>query len=188
MKDPLDCLPLKFYPTPSPALFVALILWLNEWSRHIWCIILYYGSTHIQPWYLSTTRNLLCVLCYKTPVYWSLTHNMVFSSTLIWYDTQTHKARTGSNRLKHPFKYILTPPVMCSQQLSYYIELISCSYQTITWQNSTMFLLFKIYWLLEATYLLIRFNHTKFFPWNTRNTERYCANKQNLNHHSLRKR
>ena len=90
MKDPLYCLPLKFYPTPSPALFVALFLWLNEWSRHIWCIILYYGSAHVQPWYLSTTRTLWCVLCYKTPVYWGLTHNMVFSSTLIWYHTHKH--------------------------------------------------------------------------------------------------
>ena len=94
MKDPLYCLPLKFYPTPSPALFVALFLWLNEWSRHIWCIILYYGSTNVQPWYLSTTRNLWCVLCYKTPVYWGLTHNMVFSSTLIWYHTNKHTQHT----------------------------------------------------------------------------------------------
>ena len=29
----------KFCPTPSRTLFVALFVWLNGWSRHIWCVI-----------------------------------------------------------------------------------------------------------------------------------------------------
>ena len=40
-----------------------------------------------------------------------------FPSTLIWYYTG-HTAHTGDNRLTHPYKYILTPPVMCLQQLT----------------------------------------------------------------------
>ena len=40
------------------------------------------------------------------------------------------------------------------------------------------FLFLKKYWLVEVTYLLIRFNKTNFFPWNTNNTERYGINKQ----------
>ena len=42
------------------------------------------------------------------------------ASTLIWYHTHTkrHRAHTGVNRLTHPYEYILTPPIMCSQQPS----------------------------------------------------------------------
>ena len=39
---------------------------------------------------------------------------------VIWFDitnTQTHKAHLGASRLTHPYKYIFTPPVLCSQQL-----------------------------------------------------------------------
>ena len=42
-----------------------------------------------------------------------------------------------------------------------------------------MSLLFKNYSLFEVAYLLNRFNKTKFFPWNTKNTDRSGANKQN---------
>ena len=47
------------------------------------------------------------------------TDDMVFASTLIWYQThrQTHTGHTGTNRLTHTYKYISTPPVMCTQQL-----------------------------------------------------------------------
>ena len=48
-------------------------------------------------------------------------HIMQFlASTLIWYhtDTQTrHTAHSGANKLTHSYKSILTPPIMCSQQL-----------------------------------------------------------------------
>ena len=49
-----------------------------------------------------------------------------------------------------------------------------------TLQSSTMSLLFKTYSLVEVTYLLIRFNKTKFFPWDRNNTDRNGANKQNI--------
>ena len=46
------------------------------------------------------------------------TDDMAFSRTLIWYHTrkQIHTAHIGAKRLTH--KYILTTPLMCSQQLS----------------------------------------------------------------------
>ena len=40
---------------------------------------------------------------------------------VLWFDItqiQNHTAHSGANRLTHSYKYILTPPVMCSQQLS----------------------------------------------------------------------
>ena len=88
-KKPLYC-PLPFFkfclPPPSPTplfchlqplhplfftptvLSIALLLWLNGWSRHIWCAILFgdnSGSTHVEHCYLSTRRTLICVLCNK---------------------------------------------------------------------------------------------------------------------------
>ena len=55
------------------------------------------GPTHVEPWHYSTRRILLCVLCNKT--------------------SHTDTAHVGVIRLTHPYKHILTPSVMCSQQL-----------------------------------------------------------------------
>ena len=61
----------RHLPQQSPRVnvpTVALFLWLNEWSCHIWCAILLndiidiIGSTHVEPWYISTRKNLMCVL------------------------------------------------------------------------------------------------------------------------------
>ena len=41
-----------------------------------------------------------------------------------------------------------------------------------------MYLIFKSYYFPEVTYLLIRFNKTMFFPWNTKNNDRNGVNKQ----------
>ena len=44
---------------------------------------------------------------------------MIFASTLIWYHTQTNINRTHrTNRRTRTYKYILTPPVMYTQQLT----------------------------------------------------------------------
>ena len=49
-------------PTPSPtAHSVALFLWLNGWSRHIWCAIL----LNIMDVHMSSLRTLMRVLCNK---------------------------------------------------------------------------------------------------------------------------
>ena len=53
--------------------------------------------------------------------YWGLTHTIQVK--YIWYhthkhtNTQTHTAHSAASRLTHPYKYIFTPTVICSQQL-----------------------------------------------------------------------
>ena len=89
--------------------------------------------------------------------------------------TKTHSTHRGQWTDINPYKYILTPPAMCWQQLS-------------VLQSSTMSLLFENFYLVEVIYLVIRFNKTKFLPWNANNTKRYSAHKQNTYHHSLRER
>ena len=107
-----------------PTLFVALFLWLNGWFRHIWCYFTWwhYGYIHAEPWYLSTTRTLQCVF---------MQHGVsLMRSSNTWHgfllylishthtQTKTQNTHTRVTRLRHPCKYILTPPVMCSQHLS----------------------------------------------------------------------
>ena len=43
-----------------------------------------------------------------------------FAIILTWYHTnkRRHTAHTGANRMTYPYKYILTPPILCSEQLS----------------------------------------------------------------------
>ena len=85
-----------------------------------------------------------------------------FASTLIWYHThkQRHATHTRAKRLTHSYKYILEPPLMCSQQLFVF-----------HWINNCWCLWFsKNFSLTEVTYLLIVFSETKFFLWNTKNT------------------
>ena len=69
------------------ALFVALFLWLNACSHHIWCYFIWrrHGSTHAKPWYFSTRRTLLCVLC--NVKFTEVLHMWFFASTIIWYHT-----------------------------------------------------------------------------------------------------
>ena len=47
-----------------------------------------------------------------------------------------------------------------------------------------MSLVFKNYSFVEDIYLLIRFNKTGFFRWNTKNTDRKGGNKQNTHAHT----
>ena len=79
MKTPLYCLPPSFSnfvqpspPSPHPSSLlppipfltahcVVLFLWLNGWSRHIWCAIL----RNYMDVYMSHHRTLICVLCNK---------------------------------------------------------------------------------------------------------------------------
>ena len=98
---PLPSPSLLSHPAPRPrltsistAFFVALFLWLNGWLHHIWCYFTwwYYGSTHVEPWYLSTRRTLLCVYI-------------------------RHTTHTRDMKLTHPYKNMLKPTIMCSQHL-----------------------------------------------------------------------
>ena len=140
---PLYCLPPFFKycpqiyspPTPTPtALSVLLFYWLNGWSFTYW----YYGSIRVERCYLSTRSTLMCVLCNdKASSLLSTEVSQImlfFAGTLIWYHThtQTHTAHSGASRLTHPYKYIFTSPVMCSQQPS-----------LLPWMNNS--LISKIY-------------------------------------------
>ena len=109
------------------AFFAVLLFSLNGWSCHIWCAILINDIMDPHMPGLSTRKSLLCDLFYVTrhQVYWGLTHNMVYfwyskliSHTQTHIHTQRHTVQSGVSTLRHPYKYIFTPPVTCSQQLS----------------------------------------------------------------------
>ena len=85
----------------------------------------YSGSTHVEPWYLVPEGSWCVFYATTYQVYWGLSHNVVFC----WYfnlishthkhtHTERYTAHSGASRHTHPCKYIFTPPVMCSQQLS----------------------------------------------------------------------
>ena len=139
-------------------------------------------KTSLHGRFIARTQNihwkawtLRCILRNKVSVCRSLTHECIkwfFPSFLIWYYmyTETH-------RLTRPCKYILTPPVMCSQQ-QYVLQ----------WMNNSLIpqiyfsvlvhsvLAFKNYWLVEVICMLIRFIKTRFFSWNTKNIDWYGVN------------
>ena len=135
MKTPLYCLtplffrfcptsPLLSPQTPTPiALSVVLFFWPNEWSRHIWCDILLNDimDPHISNLGTSVPEGPWCVFyATKRQVYWGLTH-MIFcwhSDDITHIQTHRHTVHSEASRLTHPYNYIFTPPVMCSQQRS----------------------------------------------------------------------
>ena len=105
-------------------LSVLLFLFLNGWSGHIWCAISLNDNMdlHISSLGTLVPEGPWCVFyATRCQVYWDLKNNVVFTGTLIGYhthkNTQTHTTRSEASRLTHPWKYTLTPPVMCSQQL-----------------------------------------------------------------------
>ena len=73
----------------------------------------------------SSLRTLMYFYVTSCQVYWGLTYDKVLGlySDLISHThthiyTQRHTAHPGASRLTHRYKYIFTPTVMCSQQLS----------------------------------------------------------------------
>ena len=81
----------------------------------------------------------------------------------------------------HPNKYTLTPPVMCSHQLS-----------VLHWINDSLksnIYITDFHSVLASQKLLtcrshtslIRLNKTNFFPWDTKNTDRYGLSKIKMN-------
>ena len=130
-----------------------------------------------------------CCVFYATrhQIYWRLKRDdMVFVSILIWYHIhrQTHKGGTETNWLTHIYEYILTPPVMCTQQLLALHWMNDLLIQNFTLQMSAMYLLLKNCSLAELIYLLIRFKKTMSFLWNTRNIDRNCVNEQGTHTHT----
>ena len=83
-------------------LFYLIILWIYKCQASV-------------PWYHD-----VCFM--QQGVKFTEVWHIIWFFTSLWFDTtQTHKQRhiahSGVNWLTHPYKYILTPPVMCSQQL-----------------------------------------------------------------------
>ena len=115
----------------TPLLKITIVLsavmffWLNGWSHHIWCAILLNDNTDRDMSSLSTlVPEGPWDVFYATrhQVYRGLTHNVFLM--LLWFDmlhphtnTQTHTAHSETSRLTHSYKYIFTPPVICSRQL-----------------------------------------------------------------------
>ena len=94
-------------------------------------------------------------------------------------DRLTHTGTQGPIFL-HTFKYILTAPVTCAQQLPVLHWINNFLIQKFTLQRSTIFLLSKNYSLVEVIHLLIGLKKTTPFLWNTKNTERNGANGENI--------
>ena len=129
-EDPLYCLPL-FQILPTPSFFVAsnpqphsslsCLVSLVEWVivPHLMC---YFNDIMSSPDILVPEEPWCVIFATRCQVYWGLTHNVLF----FWYSDlisqhkhiQTHTVHSGVSRLKHTYKYIFTPPLMCSQQLS----------------------------------------------------------------------
>ena len=122
---PLYCLPHLFFnfcPTP-PALFFLLCCFFGWIGDH---------TTFDELFYLMITWIYTCqalvsegpsFVFYATSVKFTEVWHIIwfFTGTLVWYhtytSTQTHIAHTETSRLTHPYKYIFTLTVMCSQWL-----------------------------------------------------------------------
>ena len=97
--------PLPCHLQPSPT---QLFLWLNGWlNDHIWCAILlndrYYGSAHVETWYLSARRTW-CVFCStRRQVYWGLTHVIFcwYSDLILHTNKQTKQTNTHTHTHTH---------------------------------------------------------------------------------------
>ena len=127
--------------------------------------------------------TLRSVFCNNASVYLGLMHDMFFSSVLSWY----HNYKQTKTQ-KHKNALHTQVPIDWHSEISTYQHHLLCahsSYVYYTVQRSTMSLLFKNSWLVEATYLSIRFSNTTFFSWST-NTKRYDANKLKTHPHSLK--
>ena len=118
-------------PTSTPTvLSVDLILWLDVWSRHIWCAILLNDNMDLHKSSLVTwlPKGPWCVFyATKHQIYWRFMHQsishimLLFTGTVIWYHKHTKTHNTlGASGLAHPFSCIFTPLFMCS---IYYIKL-----------------------------------------------------------------
>ena len=98
----------------QPPLLFLLSCFLAEWmiTPHLMCYSTewYYGSTHVKPWYLSTRRTLMCVLCNKVS---SLLGSDTWYGFLLvlWFNithTNTHTHTHTHKHTTHNFAYIIS--------------------------------------------------------------------------------
>ena len=98
---------------------------------------------------------------------------------VLWFDiTHTTQTKTHSTFTGQKGDTSINTTCYCAHcSCLYYFEWAIGWYQKK--YLSTMPLLFKTHSLVEVINLLIRFNKTKFLPWNTKNTDRNGVNRQN---------
>ena len=113
--SPLPCHVQPLFPT---VLSVVLFLWLNGWSRHIWCAILLNDSMdlHMSSYGTIVSEGPWCVFCaIRHQVYWSLTHNVVFYwfSDLISH-TQKYREHTQGPVDWHTHIHIYLHHLLCA--------------------------------------------------------------------------
>ena len=117
-----------------------------------------------------TSTNVLFFLI----ILWFDMDDMIFTSTLIWchaHRQQPHTGRRGTNKLTHAYKYIFC--TTCAHNIYNLLK------QTFILQRSTIsFPKITYLYVVELIYLLIRFNKTKSFLWNTKKTDRNDTSEQ----------
>ena len=142
-------------PAPIPA--------PNKTTSHTWCVILLNDIMDLHMLSLVPSGLFYAMRCQFTEV----SHvTRFFASTFLWYHSnkQRHTTHTEkTNKMIYPYKYILKPPVLGSQQLPL---LHSMNNQKFTLKSSAMFWLFRNHWLVEVTYQLIGLNSINFSTWN----------------------
>ena len=109
--------------------------------------------------------------------------NPHFSVCQTYTKTHTHTRQDtqhtpGASSLTHPYKYILLFTRCAHSSYFYYTEWVIHWYQKSTFHNDFSLQILFIY--LLKPYLLIRCCNTRFFWWNTNNTDRNGVNKQNM--------
>ena len=106
-------------PPPEMAIAIVLFLWLNGWSRHIWCAILLKDNMDLHrsslgtlipegPWRVFYAK--------RSQVYWGLTHNVVF----YWYSdlisqTYKHTRHTQGQADWHTHINVYLHHLLCAQ-------------------------------------------------------------------------
>ena len=96
-KDPLYCLPhlfSKYCQLPNPckpqyplALFATFFLWLNGWSRHIWCVILLNDNMNLQMLSLDTlVLQEPCGAFYPTWYLFTWSNTWPGFHLILWFD------------------------------------------------------------------------------------------------------
>ena len=178
MKTPLYCPPSLFQilsnppslsnPNPTPTThFVFFFLWLNGWSRHIWCAIL---LDDVMDIHMSSLRTLVHVLCSKATNLlnsdkWCgflLVLSFDLSQTHLHTHTykNTHRERHTTQRSVDWHTHINTylHQLLCAHSsYLYYIEWIIHWYQKFTFHNVSSFqMLIRLGSFCETQTILIK--------------------------------
>ena len=173
--------------SPTSTIFVALLLSVNVWSYHIWYVILLNDMTdkHLLSLDILVPFMQQVIKCVVglTQMTWFL--------LALWFDI-THTQTNNIQYIKGPRDWhinIYYHHLSCAHSsYLYHIELISHWYQKFIQQSSAISFFSKNSSLAEVTSWLIRFIKTKFFVWNTKNTNKNGVNEQNPYAHVHRER